>query len=705
MTSSRKKLYLTYRDEIMSESNEQKEKKALFDIFPASSRQEWRELVDQDISGSDFEKKLVWKTDEGFSVQPAYFRDDMQGIEHADFHPGEAPFVRSTSILHDKSQPWRITQYTDTSSPERANEEIRKGVKNGQTGVALCCDMTARHLFAGPDALAWKGNEGLAIHELKDMLAVLRDIPVKDIAVEIHAGLSSPVLLAMSFAADVPITHSNFDPFSYLVQHGSLPFSMDRAMHLAAESIKYNERNNGKATVLSVSGECFHDGGANIVQELAFTLSAGVEYLARLQKFGINVDDVARSLRFTFPVGTNFFMEIAKLRAARMLWAKILYHFEVDEEHSLAMRIHARTSRWYQSVYDPWVNMLRGTVESMAAAIGGADSQYTAAFDEFAGDTGEMAKRVARNVQIILQEEAQLKQVMDPAAGSYYVETLTQAIAKESWTLFREVERHGGFLQALREGFIQDGVLNMAENKRRRISTRREILIGTNQYPRIGEKRLPARIDTGMPSNTMPVEFETTLPSIEPDSECVLDNIERAFRNGETLGTVNRALRSTPTDRVRRIPAFRAAERFEHIRMIVEGCERRPKVFLATYGPAFHRRARATFASGFFGVAGMDIIDNPGFDTAEEAAEAALAAQTDILVACSDDESYPALLPRLINAVKNRGGSMLFVVAGYPKDAIETLQVAGVEDFVHVRSDVGATLTHFLEKLGLHKQR
>ncbi len=690
----------------MSDAEKGKEKNPLFTEFAKPLKDDWFQVVSQDLDGADFGKRLVWKTDEGFDVQPMYFAEDIKDLPHLGFLPGEAPFLRGTTALDDEHAPWKITQKVSSADPSEANKEISDALARGQHGAVIQLDRAAVSVIPANALHEGLAEDGVCIQTLDDFETLFRDINTAEAQLDVRGGLSSLALLAMGCVTGKVPAHVDYDPLSHLLTSGVLPLGFDECIGYAADALRYCETHNLDCTVLSASGDCYHNAGATAVQELAFTLAAGVEYVHGLIKQGISSDVAAGRIRFNFSVGTNFFMEIAKLRAARALWAKIMHHFGVSGEQSAAMRMHVRTSWRYQTTYDPWVNMLRGTVESMAAAIGGADSIYTAPFDEAVTAPGEISRRIARNVQIILQEEAHIGQTVDPAAGSYYIEQLTASLAEHAWSLFREVEAQGGLLASIQKGFIQERIAESAELKRKNISTRREVLIGTNQYPNPGENSLQ--------QNSAQQELAVRVRSAV--SERKASNVEirfsrdgnffevvmEAVRSGASLGDINQALFSDDNAiRVKPIPQLRAAAAFERLRDAVSACERKPRVFLATLGPTFWRRARATFASGFFGTAGLTVLDHPGFATAEEAAKAAVAAAADVVVLCSDDDSYASLAPVVIQKLRSAGCGAQVIVAGYPKDSIEQLRAVGVDEFIHVKADVEAVLASMLGKFGI----
>ena len=382
------------------------------------------------------------------------------------------------------------------------------------------------------------------------------------------------------------------------------------------------------------------------------------EYLDKLSGRALSIDDIAGSFQINFATGPVYFMEIAKIRAARHLFAHLVNAWNPKHEASLTCFIHSHTSEWNQTVYDPFVNMLRGTTESMAAVIGGANSVAVTPFDKpFRKPTG-FAERIARNTQIILKEEAALDKVADPSAGSYFIENLTDSIAKNAWDIFLEVENKGGYLKALEEGFVQGKVKISSSTKDHNLATRKEILLGTNQFPNALES-FPGDMDMEI---AFPPEVKKAGHIIEP------------------------------------LQKYRGAQPFEKLRMKAEKRTARPVVFLLTYGNLTWRKARASFAGSFFACAGYEIINNPGFKTLQEGLEAAFSRKANIIVLCSSDDEYTLSAPEALN---NINGKALLVVAGYPKDSIGELQSKGVKNFIHIKSNLLEELTRYHWLLGI----
>jgi methylmalonyl-CoA mutase len=408
---------------------------------------------------------------------------------------------------------------------------------------------------------------------------------------------------------------------------------------------------------INIDASNFTNSGADIVQELAFAMSMGSEYMAQLTMRGIAADLAASKIRFTFGTGSNYFPEIARLRAARLLWAVITNQFLPESAEKVKMDIHSVTSQWNKTLYDPYVNLLRTQTEAMSAILGGTDSLTVEPFDTVFRHPDEFSERIARNQQLILKEEAYFDKVADPAAGSYYIENLTSLIAENAWKLFVELEEKGGFLACLKSGLIQSKLSESAAKRHKDLATRKTILLGTNQYP-----------------NTL-----------EKISETV--DIQKAF--GEK--TFDAELVVEP------IILSRGSRQYDKLRIAVDKAAKRPVVFLLPIGNQVMRKARSQFASNFFGCAGYQIIDNEGFSTVEEAVIQFAGSKADIVVVCSSDEEYPKFAPDIFMRLKDKA---IIVVAGNPA-CIDELKSKGLENFIHMRSNVIETLTEFNNSLGI----
>jgi methylmalonyl-CoA mutase len=614
----------------------------LFTEFPEVSTQTWEEVIIKDLKGADYEKKLVWRTMEGFNVRPYYRIEDLKNLKHISYAPGQFPFVRGTK----KDNNWKIRQDFCTKDVNDANKKSLDVLMKGVDSIGFKID----------------GKKGLS---QSDFDALLRNICLSAAEINFTGGCcKTPEIVKMfaekakAFNPDEIYGSIDYSPLSKLTLCGGFCNSEEKDFDLLKESVTAAKSLPNFRTI-GVNGYIFHNSGATIVQELAFALAMGNEYLAKLTDRGLSADEIAKKMKFTFAVSSNYFMEIAKFRAARMLWAYIVKAYEGTTESAQKMYIHARTSAWLQTIYDPYVNMLRGTTESMSATIAGVNSLEVLPFDKSFEQPTEFSNRIAHNVQIILKEESYFDKVVDPAAGSYYVEKLTSLIADDAWKLFKTIEEKGGYVEALKSGFIQEQVNASAQKHDTNIATRREIILGTNQYPNFNETLTP--------------EIRETLNN-SCDCNCSVENkIAEPIR------------------------IYRAAEAFEAMRMKTENSGKQPKAFMLTFGNLAMCRARAQFSSNFFACAGIKVIDNNRFSTVEEGAKAALESKAAIVVACSSDDEYADAVPQIAELL---GNNCILVVAGAPACENE-LREKGITHFISVRNNVLETLKQYQTELGI----
>ncbi len=608
-------------------------KERLFDQFPPVSTEEWKAKVEADLKGAPFDKKLVWRTSEGFNVQPMYRAEDIEGLKTLDSLPGEYPYVRGTRTDND----WLTRQEIIADTPEQANakalEVLTKGVNSLGFDVKDAADV----------AVLLKGID-LAKVEIN-----LKSCPRK--ALEVAKAL---VEYIKENGAEATFRGSvDFNPFKRALKHGSkFPADITATAKELMEAVK----DVPGLRVLSVDSYMLSNAGAYIYQELGYALAWGAQWMTALTDAGMCADCVAKRIKFNMGVSSNYFMELAKFRAARMLWAQIVEQYKPESKDSAKQMVHAVTSQFNQTIYDAHVNLLRSQTEAMSAALAGVDSITVTPFDKPYKTPDDFSERIARNQQFLLKEESHLDKVVDPAGGSYYVETLTVNIAREAWKLFLQVvDEQGGFEAAVNAGLVQKAVNESNEKRHTDVARRKEILLGTNQYPNINE---------------------TAAEKIEKTGCCCgcADDSEAEFE----------ALRST-----------RAASAFEELRLATEAAAKRPKVFMLTIGNLAMRLARAQFSTNFFGCAGYQIIDNLGFETVEAGIEAAVAKEADVVVLCSSDDEYAEYAPAAFKALDGRAE---FVVAGAPA-CMDDLKAQGINDFIHVRCNVLDVLRDFNNRL------
>ncbi len=615
------------------------EKAKLFAEFPPVSTEQWEAVITTDLKGADYERKLVWRTAEGFNVRPYYRAENLEGIDFLGTEAGEFPYVRGTHNSND----WAIHQTVSVKCPKAANEEALKLLNSGINSLGFCFCAADEVTAETIDTLL----EGICIPAVELTFCGKNFVPTADL---IMAKVES-----LGLAKDEVKINFIFDPIVKDLStkgiyccgntEGTECYEAVAAMIKRTADYKY-------IRVVNVSGATFSNAGSTIVEELAFSLAAGHDYLVKLTEMGLPIDLVARKVRFTFAVTSNYFMEIAKFRAARMLWANIVKGYNPEKQCSCKMFAHAVTSTWNQTAYDPYVNMLRGTTEAMSATLAGVHSLEVLPFDYAFEQPTEFSKRIARNVELLLKHESHFDQVVDPAGGSYYIENLTKNIAEQAWKLFLEVEDKGGYVEAYKAGFIVDKVKASAAAKDKNIATRRQILLGANQYPNFTEVA---------------------------DAAVVAETVTRPEAEGNVL---------TP---------YRGAMAFEAMRLGVDRSGKEPKAFMLTCGSLAMARARAQFSCNFFACAGIRVQDNTFFHSVEEGVAAALEAKADIVVVCASDDDYAEVAPKVKELL---GGKAILVVAGAPACTPE-LEAQSINNFINVKSNVLETLKFYLKELGI----
>lgn len=626
------------------DQNQNAEEKKLFGDFLPVTRKQWDEAIRSDLKGQDYDSRLIWKTGEGFEVKPFYLAADLEGMTHMNTFPDDFPFVRGHKTENNE---WFIRESVEVDDPGEANLEAGSLIGKGATSVNFILNEHQRYvdrdidrllsgLLTGKIELVFTGGEEAAAILPLVIRKIKRDSPPdKIVPVSIH-----------------------FDPLGHLVVNGNFYHSAGADFDRCKDLIE-NAGVVPHFRVITVGGHHFHHAGSSLVEELAFSLSAGVEYLHQLTGRGLKPGVVAAAITFNFAVGSNYFFEIARMRAARMLWASIVRAYGHGADKSAAMRIHATTSMWNMTLYDPYVNVLRSATEAMSAVLGGADSLTILPFDHVSGHPDDLSRRMALNQHLLLKEEASLHRVVDPAAGSYYLENLTHSIALAAWELFLSVEKQGGFLNAFRDGYIQARINATASARDMAIAQRKKILLGTNQYPDFTGN------DTHEPA---PDDLATEEPLA-----------------GATFAAPLRL--------------YRGAAAFERLRLRTDryaAIHHRPAVFMLTYGNMAMRLARSQFAGNFFGCAGFTIINHTGFKNIHDGIEAGLRSHAEIIVLCSSDAEYQDTVPEIFNSLKN---DKIVVLAGYPADQVEYFKSLGMAHFIHVRSDILQTLEAFQKEL------
>ena len=609
-------------------------KEKLFTEFAAPTTQEWLDKIQVDLKGADFQKRLVWRTNEGFNVQPFYRREDLANLKTPDALPGEFPFVRGNK---KDSNAWYVRQNIMVGEdPKAANAKALDILNKG-------IDSLGFHI---PGKMVSKET----VETLLDQ--ILCDVVEVNFATcPRHAVELAEILVAYfaekGYDKQKVVGSIEWDPMQKMVMKGKDVTPVLAFGPKLVEVLK--EYPNFRC--IAVSTDALNNAGAYIVQELGYALAWGNEYLQQLVDAGVDADLAAQSIKFNMGVSENYFMEIAKFRAARLLWAQIVKQYEPKSDEACKMCVNATTSKYNQTLFDSYVNLLRSQTEAMSAALGGIHSMVVTPFDAPYEQATDFSERIARNQQLLIKEESHFDRIVDPSAGSYYIEHLTDALATEAWKIFLKVEEEGGFLAAVKAGTVQDDINATNVKRHGDAAKRKEFLLGTNQFPNFTEKSEGKKAQA------------CGCCCGHADAE------EPAFK----------AIEST-----------RLAADFEDLRIHTEETKV-PTAFMLTI------QARAQFSCNFLACAGYKVIDNLGFKTVEEGVDAALEAKADIVVICSSDDEYAEYA---IPAFKYLNGRAMFVVAGAPA-CMEDLKAAGIENYIHVKCNVLETLKEYNQKLGI----
>ena len=645
----------------------------LFAGFPAATDADWRKTAVESLVGAPFDKKLVTRTRVGIDLQPIYSRTDGEKLGVDDAWPGLPSYVRGSEALGSRANGWFICQDSGCVRTEDFNAALRYDLHRGQNAVSLPLDTATRLGLEPQNAAAGEVRDiGLSLATIDDVDAALRGVDLGAVPLFASAGVAAQSVTALltSWLAKQghPATKLHGavlgDPLAEWLARGKLPVSLDAAFDSLAAFTSGVQRDGLQLRTIGVEASAWAEAGAHAVQELAFGLATGTAYLRALHGRGLGVDVTAPRLLFTYSLGSNLFMEIAKLRAARLIWARAVQAAGGGAE---AQRLvcHGRTTRWNKTVLDAHVNLLRTTTEAFAGVVGGCAGLHVGAFDECYRAPDELSRRFARNIQIILAEECQLGRVVDPAGGSWYVETLTRQLAAKAWALFQDIERRGGMEAAIREGYPQSLVEKTAAERIGAVESRRDGVIGTNLQPNLREK-IPA------------------------------DEIMARPAGGDEAAPA-----------VKRLVPRRRAVPYEALRRRAEAylgrTGARPKVFLAGFGPRKQHAARVDFSSAFFATGGFEPVVGKGLDTVEAAVRAALASGASLVVICSTDETYPVLVPAMAQALKAAPKPPLVILAGMPAtpELQQQFKTAGVDEFIHLRANCAKLLATFQDKLGL----
>ena len=613
-------------------------KEALFNEFESLSPTEWKEQIIKDLKGADYTKKVVWHTSEGFKLEPFYTKHDLENLnvikEYSNQYKGNKL----------ESNQWKIRQDIVVNDVKNANKKALDVLMKGANSLNF--------IFPSEDVLSQSEFSELLNKIKLDAIELnFNGLHPTDYVSMLLNELNNQKIDSNTIKGSI-----SFNPLGFILQNGvCIERSPEIAFIKLAKMFDFVMERLPNMQFININGDLFHNSGSNLSQELGFSLAMASDYINILSKQGIKKSKIAKHIRFTFSVGSNYFLEIAKFRAARWLWAKILEEWDINANDMPPMIIHAETSHWNMTVYDSYVNMLRSTTEAMSAVIAGVDSLTVLPFDNPYASANDFSERIARNLQSILKEEAYLDKVIDPSAGSYYIEELTSKLGEQAWNYFVDIENDGGFYNDINSGYIQNSIIEVARNRDMAVALGKIVLLGTNKFPNSNETSIKQKSDKANYKS----DIKATNQIIHP------------------------------------LEPYRGASAFEELRQATEAFKVRPKVFLFNYGNPNMRKARASFAQNFFACAGFEIIDNSsGFDTIKEANEAYLKSKAHIVVACSSDEEYENFVYQLNDNLIDKA---ILVIAGNPVNRTK-FHSAGIKNFIHINTNV-------LEKLQVYQEQ
>ncbi|WP_457587973.1 methylmalonyl-CoA mutase [Ensifer canadensis] len=677
---------------------------------------DWENLAERELKASP--ESLTWQTPEGIAVKPLYTADDLDGIGHVGSLPGFAPFLRGPRATMYAGRPWTIRQYAGFSTAEASNAFYRKNLAAGQKGLSVAFDLATHRGYDSdhPRVEGDVGKAGVAIDSVEDMKILFDGIPLEDMSVSMTMnGAVIPILASFIVAGEEQGVSR--DKLSGTIQNDILKEFMVRntyiyppepSMRLVADIIEYTAKEMPKFNSISISGYHMQEAGATLVQELAFTLADGREYVRAALAKGLDVDEFAGRLSFFFAIGMNFFMEAAKLRAARLLWTRIMTEFEPKKPSSLMLRTHCQTSGVSLQEQDPYNNIIRTAFEAMSAALGGTQSLHTNSFDEAIALPTEFSARIARNTQLILQHETGVTKVVDPLAGSYYVESLTNELAAKAWALIEEIEAMGGMTEAVNAGLPKRLIEEAATRRQAAVDKGEEVIVGVNKYRLDNEEPIDIlEIDnTAVRAAQIRRIEETKRRRNSQDVAKALATITELARSGEgnllaaaveaararaTVGEISDAMREAFGDHaatpkvVSKIygKAYEGEPELavltERLGEVSDKLGRKPKIMVAKLGQDGHDRGAKVIASAF-GDIGFDVLAGPLFQTPEEAADMAVASKVNVIGVSSLAAGHKTLMPQLAEALKKRGGEDVIVICGgvIPRQDYEYLMDNGV---------------------------
>ncbi|MBT2334812.1 methylmalonyl-CoA mutase [Variovorax paradoxus] len=706
--------------------------------FKPANLDDWAKAAAKSAPGGDL-NALNWLTPDGIAVKPLYTAADLQGLKYTDTLPGFEPYLRGPQATMYAVRPWTIRQYAGFSTAEESNAFYRKALAAGGQGVSVAFDLATHRGYDSdhPRVTGDVGKAGVAIDSVEDMKILFDQIPLDKVSVSMTMnGAVLPVLAGYVVAAEEQGVSQ--DQLSGTIQNDILKEFMVRntyifppgpSMRIIGDIIEYTAQNMPKFNSISISGYHMQEAGANQALELAFTLADGKEYVKTALAKGLDVDGFAGRLSFFWAIGMNFYLEVAKMRAARLLWCRIMKEFNPKNPKSLMLRTHCQTSGWSLTEQDPYNNIVRTTIEAMAAVFGGTQSLHTNALDEAIALPTEFSSRIARNTQLIIQEETHITNVVDPWAGSYMMEKLTQDMADAAWAIIEEVEAMGGMTKAVDSGWAKLKIEAAAAEKQARIDSGKDVIVGVNKYKLKNEDAIDSlSIDNVMVRDQQvarlqkirasrdTAKVQATLDALTEAAENNTGNLLAlsidAVRQRATVGEISDALEKSfgrhraDTQKVTGVyaAAYDSAEGWEALKTEIdafaEAQGRRPRVMISKLGQDGHDRGAKVVATAFADL-GFDVDMGPLFQTPEECARQAIENDVHAVGVSTLAAGHKTLVPAIINELKKQGAHEIIVFVGgvIPRQDYDFLYEAGVKGIYGPGTPIPASAKDVLEQI------
>lgn len=689
---------------------------ALADGFPSASDDAWHGLVRRILGDRSPDDVLSRKTYDGIAVRPLYTVTDWPAVDEPSGFPGLAPFTRGHRLTGQSEGGWEIRQLHIHPDHALCNAEVLQDLERGVTSVELRLDRAGRRGLDGgqPAAADLFGIDGVCVATVDDLDAVLKGVFLDACAVSLRAGASFLPVSYMFFellarrgvAPETACGALNADPVAALAENGELPFSTEAALGQLGHLARHVAETYPGVTAVGVDAAFYHDAGASEAQELACALASGTAYLRALTATGLDMEHAFGQIAFTFAADANLFLSIAKLRAARRIWARVAEACGAPDA-ARRMRLHATTSMRMLSRRDPWVNILRGTVAALGASVAGVDSMTVLPFTAAIGLPDAAARRIARNTQLVLQQESSLSRVVDPAGGSWAIEKLTDAMAQEAWSLFQDIEREGGILASLQSGALQRRIATVAEARGRRIADLSDPLTGTSAFPNLAEQPVAvetvdlARLREAAAARAQKASPDVAVPAIGPSGD-VHAAMTKGVRDGAPLAALVGALAQGDGVQVTVLARRRLGEPFERFRDAsqahAEKEGRPPEAFLAAIGALARYTTAAAYARNFLAAGGIDAVIGAGGTDLAEIAKEFQASDAEVAVICSDKAGLDEFGADMAKALVESGAREVFI-AGRPADGEPAIDAAA--GYIFDGCDVEGILQGILERMGI----